>query len=259
LAEEAERHLEGARGRGERVDYLTIVPDGEPTLDLNLGELLQRLRKLDVPLAMISNGSLSADPGLREELEPLDWISVKVDSAHEETWRRIDRPHKEIDFQRMLSGIRMLGESFSGTLTTETMLVAGINDSEEELAALAELIESIDPCTAYLSVPTRPPAEPWVRPAPEEALASAYVRLSASVPRVENLIGYEGSAFSASGDARNDLLSTTSVHPMRREAALELLQKDGASPELLDELVSDGQLREVDFAGHRYYVRRFRR
>ena len=45
------------RRRGERIDYLTFHPDGEPCLDMGLGGEIDQLRPLGVPIAVISNGT----------------------------------------------------------------------------------------------------------------------------------------------------------------------------------------------------------
>lgn len=259
LIEETGRKVEQARSRGERIDYLTIVPDGEPTLDGRLGELIEGLRSFGIKTALISNGSLLGDPQLREELLGLDWISVKVDSVDEAVWRKTDRPHKSLAFGRMLAGTRTLAESFGGTFTTETMLIRNLNDTPEQIDAMAEMLETLEPAKAYISIPTRPPAESWVEPADEERIAYAYGRFRSVVPHVENLIGYEGNEFTASGDARDDLLSITAVHPMRRDAVEQLLEKDGADASVLKDLLRSGELKEVAYSGYRYYVRGFRK
>ena len=49
------RHL---KKTNEPVDYLTVVPDGEPTLDVHLGSAIELLRSLNLPIAVISNASL---------------------------------------------------------------------------------------------------------------------------------------------------------------------------------------------------------
>ncbi|MFO7848800.1 MAG: radical SAM protein [Spirochaetia bacterium] len=258
LTEAAGRRVDELREKGERIDYLTIVPDGEPTLDIHLGELIEGLRRFEIPVALISNGSLMANPALREELRSLDWLSIKVDAADEESWRRIDRPHKQIDFDRMRGGIKFLADTFKGVLTTETMLVKRVNDSREEIDAVAGFIETLEPVKAYISIPTRPPAETWVSPADEESIAYAYGKFASVVPFVENLTGYEGNEFTASGDARSDLLSITAVHPMRRDAVEALLERDGAEIDVLYELLHAEELVEVKFEGSTYYVRKLR-
>ena len=242
----------------EQVDYLTFVPDGEPTLDSNLGSIIAALKKHKLPIALITNSSLMGIPEVREQLNELDWISLKVDAVHEDLWRKVDRPHKEIDFHRMMQGMITFSETFQGRLTTETMMIQGMNAKTEEIDAIAEFLERLEPNISYVAIPTRPPAEGSVRPADEEMIGYAYNRFAERVPRVELLIGYEGNAFSHSGDARDDILSITAVHPMREDAVGELLAKDGAGWEVVTQLIEQKKLLHTDFNGHTYYVRRFR-
>ncbi len=137
------------------------------------------------------------------------------------------------------------------------MLVRGVNDGEANLQATADFLAEIRPRTAYLSVPTRPPAEAWVRPPDEATLNHAYQTFAARLPQVELLIAYEGSDFAATGEAEEVLLATTAVHPLREEAALKLVRKAGGTEALLDRLVAAGQLRRVMYGGETFYVRRF--
>ena len=124
-----EQRLEEAALAGEGVDYLTFVPDGEPTLDIHLGETIARLKPLGVKIAVISNASLLWREEVRERLLEADWLSVKIDTVDEILWRRINQPHEALRLPRILDGIRQMAREFPGELTTETMLVDGINDS----------------------------------------------------------------------------------------------------------------------------------
>lgn len=38
IFKEVQKKVEKSREKGELIDYLTFVPDGEPTLDINLGQ-----------------------------------------------------------------------------------------------------------------------------------------------------------------------------------------------------------------------------
>jgi wyosine [tRNA(Phe)-imidazoG37] synthetase (radical SAM superfamily) len=136
------------------------------------------------------------------------------------------------------------------------MLVAGINDSEEHLGAIAGYLSSLQPSTAYLSIPTRPPAEKWVHAPDEQALSRAYQTLSEKVERVETLIGYEGNAFAFTGDVEKDLLAITAVHPMRQDAVSDYLARAGAAWSAAQRLVADGELVEVQHGGHTFYLRK---
>ncbi|MFP4637690.1 MAG: radical SAM protein [Spirochaetaceae bacterium] len=259
LCDETRAHLEAARRRGEEVDYLTIVPDGEPTLDRGLGSLISCLKDLGERVALISNASLVADPQVRQELAGLDWLSLKLDAATPAVWKRIDRPHRRIDFAEMLNGMRLLAAAFEGTLTTETMLVEGVNDGIGELERIAGILAELHPYRSYISVPTRPPAMKWVRPASEEVVARACALFTEAGLHTETLIGYEGTAFAASGDAREDILSITAVHPLRHDAMEQLLERDGAGSNVLGELLQTGKVVRVEYGDHAYYIRAFRR
>ena len=90
-------------GQNETIDYLAFVPDGEPTLDINLGKIIDSLKFLDIPVAVISNGSLIADQKVRTDLSGADWVSLKVDAASEDLWRTIDRPHGKLNLHQIMN------------------------------------------------------------------------------------------------------------------------------------------------------------
>lgn len=118
-----------------RADFFSFVPDGEPTLDLNLGKTIDLLRPLGIKIAVITNASTLWMDEVKEDLMKADWVSVSIDAADEPTWRKIDRPHGALDHREVLKGIMDFSKAFRGTLVTETMFVSGINDNEASAAA----------------------------------------------------------------------------------------------------------------------------
>ena len=253
------RRVEEARAAGERVDYLTFVPDGEPTLDAHLGRLIEQVKPLGIPVAVISNGSLLWRAEVREALWRADWVSVKVDAVWPDVWRRISRPHGSLRLPTVLEGMLTFARDFDGELATETMLVEGINDGDEHVAALADFLGQLSPALAYLGIPTRPPIEPWVMPPSEEIVNRTYQKFRARLEQVELLIGYEGNAFASSGRPAEDLLSITAVHPMREDAVEALLRKSGADMQTARDLVAAGQLVVTRYEGSLFYSRRLKR
>jgi wyosine [tRNA(Phe)-imidazoG37] synthetase (radical SAM superfamily) len=251
------RHVAKLRERGERIDFLTFVPDGEPTLDANLGEEIDGLRSLDIPIAVISNGSLVWREDVRPALGKADWVSLKVDTTTESIWSKVNRPHAALDMSTVLAGMLQFAKEFRGELATETMLVKGINDADSTIETIAAFVKRLGPRIAYVAVPTRPPAEAWVLPPSEEAVNRAFQRFAERLPRVELLTGFEGTAFGTTGDVVRDLLSITAVHPMREDAALALLAKSHADRHVLDRLVQENELRLVTYRDHVFYLRRF--
>jgi wyosine [tRNA(Phe)-imidazoG37] synthetase (radical SAM superfamily) len=245
-----------ARENDEHIDYLTFVPDGEPTLDANLGREIELLEPLGIKMAVLSNASLMWMDEVREDLLGADWVSLKVDAVTDDVWHRVDRPHGRLEIETVLEGMREFADVFEGELATETMLVRGINDDGEEAARVANFLEELDPDKAYVAIPTRPPAEAWVEPADEEAVNRAYQIFEGRLSHVEHLIGYEGDAFAYTGDVREDLLSITSVHPMREEAVRKLLSRAGSSWSTIDRLIEEGKLIELQYGGKRFYMRK---
>jgi len=242
----------------EPIDYLAFVPDGEPTLDISLGSELTMMKSLGIPIGVITNGSLLWREDVREALAGADWVSLKIDAVEERIWRRIDRPHKMLKLSSILAGMGKFAETFAGKLVTETMLVKDINDSGHCLAGIAEFIRSLKPSVAYLSIPTRPPSLQRVRAPDEETVNRAYRIFADQLQHVEYLIGYEGDAFAFTGDIQKDLLSITAVHPMRQEAVDALLVKAGASWDVVDHLLANGELAQIKHDGHLFYLRKFR-
>jgi len=252
----AER-VELIRKNGEEIDYLAFVPDGEPTLDMNLGRNITMLKPLGIPIAVITNGSLMADGRVRSDLEQADWVSLKVDAVNEVTWRKVDRPHRRLNLSKILEGMQRFSTSYKGKLVTETMLIKDLNDSPEEASAISKFIAELNPQTAYLSIPTRPPAEYNILPTVPTRMNQIYQIFSGRLGQVELLTGYEGNQFSATGDLKSDILSITSVHPMRRDAIDKMVKKNEAGNRILEELLISGKLVETEFCGYKYYLRNF--
>lgn len=239
---------------GGKVDYITFVPDGEPTLDVNLGKEIELIQNIGIPVAVISNASLIWRQDVRDDLLSADWVSLKVDSADNGTWGRVNRPSRELGFASIKEGEILFSENFDGELSTETMLVSGLNDDERTLEETAMFISEISPKTAYISVPTRPPAEPWVRPPDENKMNAAYQIFKECIGEVELITGSEGTNFTYTGDIRTDILGIASVHPIRREGLIELLKRSGYDWSIIEGMISEGLLREVEYRGEKFYI-----
>jgi wyosine [tRNA(Phe)-imidazoG37] synthetase (radical SAM superfamily) len=256
ILKDVEEKIENAKEVGESIDYLTFVPDGEPTLDVHLGREIELLRPLGIPIAVITNASLVWRADVREDLMKADWVSLKVDSPREEIWRRINRPHRALQLASILDGMLKFAKVYRGELATETMLVEGVNDRDDHFGEITGFLARLRPARAYLSIPTRPPAEEWVQPPSEETINRAYQIFRQRLDHVEHLIGYEGNAFAFTGNGEEDLLSITAVHPMREEAVGEFLARAGADWPVVHRLIAQGQLLEAEYEGRKFYMRR---
>ena len=238
-----------------KINFLTIVPDGEPTLDLNLGETIKALKQFNIKIAVITNSSLLDNKKVRSDLLKADWVSVKVDAVTESIWRKIDRPHGRLNLQSILNGVKLFSEEYSNFFAVETMLVKGLNDSDDELRAISEFVKTLNPDKAYLSIPTRPPAEESVETPDEERLNKVFQIFTSKGLNAELNTGYEGNEFSSTGNLGEDILNITAVHPMRKDAVSELIKKDNGSWKDIEYLVDSGKLIKSEFEGNIFYLR----
>jgi len=253
---EVKRKIDKVNDLGESIDFLTFVSDGEPTLDSNLGRAIDLLRPHGIKIAVISNASLLWQKNVRSDLAKADWVSLKVDAVSKDTWRRINRPHHDLDLSIILETMLEFSESYKKELVTETMLIHGINDNHHDLNEIACFLEKLQPVKSYLSIPTRPPAESRVQPPAEDDLTMAYQIIKTKVENVDCLFDYEGNAFSLTGNVTEDLLNILAVHPMQEEAVRQFLTKAGAEWTLIDNLIAGGNLMVKVYEGKRFFQRR---
>jgi len=258
ILREVKRKLNEAYSRNERIDYLTFVPDGEPTLDISLGETISILKPMGIKIAVLTNASLIQREDVKDDLEAADLVSLKIDAVNEDLWRKINRPHKSLKLSSTLEGVIEFTNEFKGKVFTETMLLNGINyrNELEEIARFLGCLKRLN--KAYIAIPTRPPAERWVKPATEETVNRAFQVFAEKlgVERVEYLIGYEGNAFAYTGNVEEDLLSITAVHPMRKEAVIRFLKEAKANWHVIEKLLKKNKLIEIEYEGHTYYMRK---
>ena len=258
ILNEVKEKVKKIRALGKKVDYLTFVPDGEPTLDINLGSEIELLKETGIKTAVISNASLIWREDVQRDLLKADLVSLKVDAVDENVWEKIDRPYVTVKLDKILNGILEFSRKYKGKLITETMLVRGVNDSSKNLNEIAEFLKGVEADISYISIPTRPPAEKYVLPPEEDTINMAYQIFSKKLGHVEYLIGYEGNNFDITGDLKEDILSITSVHPMKKEAVQKLVEKVGESWDVIEEMVLHDELVKMIYQDEIFYMRKLK-
>jgi wyosine [tRNA(Phe)-imidazoG37] synthetase (radical SAM superfamily) len=253
---EVTEHLKKLKSK-DRPDYMTFVSNGEPTLDINLGRSIELLKGLGIPIAAITNSSMLPDPDVRHELMQADWVSLKVDAADADSWRKVNRPAEGLRFETLLEGLKLFAGEYKGDLRTETLLCKGINDSQENLSGVAEIISSLAPGRAYISIPIRPPAENSVMPPDLETMNLAWQIFREAGIETELLTGFEGIDTGFTGNIYEDILNITAVHPLREDALMELLAKSGANFSIVESLLSQRLIRRTLYQGKKFYLRDF--
>ncbi len=153
------------------VDYVTFSGMGEPTLYSEIGTLIRTLKtRTDKPVAVITNGSLLWRDDVQEDLAAADLVMPSLDAGDAEMFVRINRPHRDISFEKMVDGLAAFRKRFSNEMRLEVLLLDGLTATEEQLKKIAAHIGRIDPDSVQLNTVVRSPAEKSARAVPRVRL-----------------------------------------------------------------------------------------
>jgi wyosine [tRNA(Phe)-imidazoG37] synthetase (radical SAM superfamily) len=142
-------------------DYITLGGSGEPTLQAELGGLIAEIKsRTDVPVAVLTNGSMLWQKQLRQELSQADLVIPSLDAGGEEMFHAVNRPHENISFRQMLDGLVAFRQEFAGQYWLEIMLIAGYTAAIPQIHQLAACVNRVAPDRVQLNTVTRPPTEP---------------------------------------------------------------------------------------------------
>ncbi len=233
-------------------EVVTFVGDGEPTLCKDLGWLIHQTKQnLDLPVAVITNGSLLHMPDVRHDLLEADVVLPTLDAGDQAIFKKINRPHRDIDFDTMLQGLIDFRKEYSGKIWLEVMLVKGLNDSETELLKIKKAADQIEPDRIYVVVPIRPPAEDWVEPPDAETILKAQRIFQKSIPLSEREAGDFG--LEEFTDARQAIIEIGSRHPLRKSQAQEI-EKRLSRPGTVERMIAAGEMDEKEYKGEIYLL-----
>jgi wyosine [tRNA(Phe)-imidazoG37] synthetase (radical SAM superfamily) len=199
-----------------RIDWVTFVGSGEPLLHASMGRLLRGVKAMtDLPVAVITNGSLLSLPEVRAELLVADAVLPTLDAGTAVMYRKINRPHPDLTFERLVNGLIDFRTAYRGKLWVEVMLIRGVNDTPQELREITNILEEIGPDAVHINLPTRPPAETWVQPPDEDDLMRAISILGDIAEVVHPAEGsFDLSGYENVTEAVIDIITR---HPMRQD------------------------------------------
>ncbi|HUW59122.1 MAG TPA: radical SAM protein [Planctomycetota bacterium] len=234
-------------------DVITLSGSGEPTLYSRTGELIEHIKGMtDIPVAVLTNGSLLWRADVRGELLAADLVIPSLDAGDEAMFETVNRPHADIAFDAMLEGLVAFGGEFGGKYWLEVFLLSGLTGTEAEVSKLASCAARIGSDRVQLNTVTRPPAEETAAAVPAERMA-ALARLFdppaeviVDVPRV-----HQQAEFAA---GREDILSMLRRRPCSVE---DIANGLGMHPnevvKYIETLRSSGRIVESRVGGKTYY------
>jgi len=153
-------------GRENRLpDVITFSGNGEPTLHRDFLKIMQDTVAIrnalspDSQVCVLSNSGTLQIPGVFEGLMLADQRIMKIDSAIEETLRKINQPGKQYSLRRTVEALKR----FKGDFTLQTLFFSGTvdgavvdNTTEKELEAWYALLDELGPKEVMVYTLDRP-------------------------------------------------------------------------------------------------------
>jgi wyosine [tRNA(Phe)-imidazoG37] synthetase (radical SAM superfamily) len=251
IFQDLDRKLEG----GTNAEHITLGGSGEPTLNLELGRIIRGVKKRTViPVAVLTNGSLLWDPDVQDDLSAADVVLPSLDAPDEETFRRINRPHSDISFDRMIDGMVSFARMFKGKIWLEIFLVKNLNTSDQHLEKFSRLVKTIAPDRVHINTAVRPPAESYATAVDKETLASMAAKIGSNAAVIAE---FQKKAVSS---GQRDFLEDELVETLLRrpctikDIAVVLNVDETRVAGLLDRLITQGKVQIRTTGGKTYYM-----
>ncbi|HIH37193.1 MAG TPA: radical SAM protein [Methanocellales archaeon] len=159
------KELEERLTKGEEIDYITFSGSGEPTLNSKIGEMIRDIKRMtDIPIAVLTNGSLLFEVEMRDELRNADLVLPSLDAVKQNIFEMINRPHEGLLMEKIVEGLKKFRKEFENEIWLEVMLVKDINDGVGDVKQMTDVINEIDPDKVQLNTVVRPPCESFAMP-----------------------------------------------------------------------------------------------
>ena len=173
------------------LDIVTITGAGEPTLNIDLGYIIDEVKKIsEHPVAVLTNSTLLTDDDVCDALKKLDVVVPSIDAVSEDAYRKVCAPERSIDIGSVNEALVRFSQQFEGRLLIEVLLCEGVNDSMEELEKIASVINRCKYDIVQLNTVHRPPAFSRAKTLPDEKLLEAAIYFKSSGINVEPASNY---------------------------------------------------------------------
>lgn len=242
----------------DKPDAISFAGSGEPTLNSALGDIIAGIKKMtDVPVVVFTNSSLLWMPEVRRNLMQADIISPSMDAVTAATLQQVNRLCDGLDSETIYRGLQTFCHDFTGRIWLEILLAADINDSDEEIAALARAAAGLDNIERIqLNTVVRPPAEKYVGAVSRDRLEAIRAMLPGNVEIIASFFGDENGGHDSTVDvSAEDIADLVERHPSTMEGIAEGLGIDvGKVRPMVEDLAHGGVLTPMERDGKTFYI-----
>jgi wyosine [tRNA(Phe)-imidazoG37] synthetase (radical SAM superfamily) len=238
---------------GHEIDFITFSGSGEPTLNTDIGRLIHEVRKItSIPVAVLTNGTLLFREDVQRDLMEAQVVIPSLDAVSQEMFKRINRPHRSLNIQSIMKGLREFRKSYTGHIWLEVMFMKGFNDDRQELSSMKKALSGVRPDKVYLNTVSRPPAETYAEPlSPAEMIAiKDYLGETCEV-----IAEFQKRRSQHVKDTEGPIIEMTIRRPMTVTDIANVLGISEANAEsILERLKADGTVTEKKYGKKNYYI-----
>lgn len=229
-------------------DYFTFSGSGEPVLNNRIRDVIRfiKMKKPDIPIALLTNGSMFKDPSVRQELLDVDVVLPSLDAARQETFEKVNRPAAGLNIRDYINGQKSFSREFKGDIWLEVFILPGYNDSPEDLDALKAALLEIRPDRIQLNTLDRPGTVEKLQAAKYSRLEEIKtywqldnVEIIAAAPKRKEIKSYRQ-------DKETAILETIRRRPCTLQDLADILGKHSSEiNKYLDVLEAEGKIKRV--------------
>ena len=200
-------------------DYITFSGSGEPTLNSRFGEILNFIKQnfLDIPVAVLTNGTLFFDSQVRKEMLNADLVLPSLDAASDLCFRKINRPFHTLRIKEYIQGLVDFSKEYTGKMWLEVFILPGYNNNKEELLLLKKAFKKIKADSIQINTLDRPGTVAGLKAASKSELKKIVtlwdldnVEIIAAAPKRKEIKSYRD-------DIESAILETISRRPCTLE------------------------------------------
>jgi len=160
--EEIVSELQASLKEHPNTEVITLTANGEPSLYPYLDELIKQIDEIkgDKQTLILTNSATLSSEKTYQSLLKLDQVKLSLDAVSLDVFRKIDRPHIDIDLDSLVKSLIQFSQEYTGRLFIEVLFVKGLNDTKEEVHAINKVLEEVKCERIDLGTIDRPPAYP---------------------------------------------------------------------------------------------------
>ena len=219
----------------DKIDVITLTANGEPTLYPYLDELINAINTIkgNTQTLILTNSATLVNEKVFASLLKLDEVKLSLDAVSSDIFRKIDRPHHDINIDNIVQRVIDFSKIYTGKLFIEILFVHGLNDTQEEIQKLNNVLKKIKCQRIDIGTIDRPPAYPVTGVSYKE-LHDIALAFDADLPIhiASRIHAYENSSY----HTKEEILNTLDKRPLTMDDIHLLFDKK--SIKNLDDLLT---------------------